>query len=427
MVKTTRIAAGGILLVAGLVSGAPALAGETIRFTPGPDIQERVQEAFILAAPETTFHFGPGTYEFKAGLSLDVDRVTVRGDGMEKTILSFAGQDAGAEGLLITSNGVTVRDLAVEDATGNCIKATAVENLTFSRVRAEWTGGPKESNGAYGLYPVSSRHILIEACVVKGASDAGIYVGQSENIVVRRNRVSYNVAGIEIENCHGADVYGNKATHNTGGILVFDLPGLPMQHGRDVRVFDNTIQDNDTPNFAPAGNIVATVPTGTGIMVMANSNIEIYNNTIGGHGTTNILLISYLSTMKPVTDPNYYPYPERIHIHDNKFGPCGDTPAGDAGAFLAGRAGEPLPDIVWDGVVNIQKYTGGVLPADRQIVIDGNTKDSGEVGFVNVDVMGALRNPDNAPVKRDLVLHVGELPPVDPVMLPDTMVTGVSE
>ena len=40
----------------------------------------------------------------------------------------------------------------------------------------------------------------IEHCIAIGASDAGIYVGQSNNIIVRNCEVFQNVAGIEIEN-----------------------------------------------------------------------------------------------------------------------------------------------------------------------------------------------------------------------------------
>ncbi len=126
--------------------------------------------------------------------------------------------------------------------------------LTVQGVRVEWTNGPATDNGAYGLYPVGCFDVLIENSVVIGASDAGIYVGQSEQIVVRNNLVQYNVAGIEIENSKYADVYLNRATHNTGGILVFDLPNLPKQGGRQTRVFMNYLDANDTPNFAKAAS-----------------------------------------------------------------------------------------------------------------------------------------------------------------------------
>ena len=44
-----------------------------------------------------------------------------------------------------------------------------------------------------GLYPVRTRNVLIEDSVAIGASDAGIYVGQSRDVVVRNNRAEYNV------------------------------------------------------------------------------------------------------------------------------------------------------------------------------------------------------------------------------------------
>src|SRR5581483_10115819 len=98
-----------------------------------------------------------------------------------------------------------------------------------------------------------------------GASDAGIYVGQSQKVVVRKCRAEQNVAGIEIENCTDADVYENMATNNAGGLLVFDLPGLQAKNGRRVRVHDNQVFANNHENFAPKGNIVATVAPGTGM------------------------------------------------------------------------------------------------------------------------------------------------------------------
>ena len=147
-------------------------------------------------------------------------------------------------------------------------------------MRTEWTGGPEETNGGYGLYPVLCTDVLIEDCVVRGASDAGIYVGQSEDSIVRRNSVEQNVAGIEIENCTKADVYENVATDNAGGILVFTMPDLPKKDGRHCRVFKNPVMANNHENFAPKGNIVATVPPGTGIMIMASDQVEVFDNTI---------------------------------------------------------------------------------------------------------------------------------------------------
>ena len=143
-----------------------------------------------MRRPGDVIEFGAGRFDFRSTLSLDVSGVTIRGQGPDKTILCFKdqGQGTGGEGLLVTSKeNVTLQDFAVEDARGDAIKSNGTRRIVFRNVRAEWTGGPKETNGGYGFYPVLCTDVVIEDCTAIGASDAGIYVGQSENIIVRRN------------------------------------------------------------------------------------------------------------------------------------------------------------------------------------------------------------------------------------------------
>src|SRR5262249_10203967 len=137
-----------------------------------------------------------------------------------------------------------------------------------------------------------------------------IYVGQSRNVVVRRCRAERNVAGIEIENCTAADVYENVATNNAGGLLVFDMPGLPVKNGKQVRVYQNEVKANNHPNFAPKGNIVASVPPGTGLMVMATDQVEVFKNTIEDNNTYNLAILSFLVTGRPIEDKEYDPISE---------------------------------------------------------------------------------------------------------------------
>lgn len=148
----------------------------------------------------------------------------------------------------MNASGFTLEHLAIEDSKGDGLKVSEAENITIRGVRVEWTGGPKTSNGAYGLYPVLTRNVLIEDSVAIGASDAGIYVGQSRDVIVRNNRAERNVAGIEVENTVNADVYGNVAAENTGGILVFNMPALTQQ-GAAIRVYGNKVFKNNTGNF----------------------------------------------------------------------------------------------------------------------------------------------------------------------------------
>ena len=336
----------GLVSWAALAIASP-LAAKDIPVSAGAGAQERLQEALIMAQPGDVVVLGDGRFELTDGLSLDVAGVTVKGAGPDRSILSFAGQLAAGEGLLVTSDNVVLRDFAVEDSKGDAIKSKGADNIVYYNIRVEWMGGPKETNGAYGIYPVESENVLIDSVLVIGASDAGIYVGQSRNIIVRDSIARFNVAGIEIENSFNADVHDNVATKNTGGILVFDLPNLPQQGGHNVRVFDNLVVENDTPNFAPKGNIVASVPTGTGVMVMANRDIEIFDNVFEGNGSSNIMVIGYRQAFD---DAKYQPMVRNVRISDNAHGKTGFAPKFAGGEMLAAAFGGNVPPIIWDGV-----------------------------------------------------------------------------
>jgi parallel beta-helix repeat protein len=333
-------------LVALLISSPSLLSAKTIRVDPGANAQERLQEALITAQPGDVVELGAGQFDLTDGLSLDVNAVTLKGAGEEKSILDFKGQLGAGEGLLVTSDDVVLRDFGVRDTKGDGIKSKGADRIVYYRLAVIWSGGPKETNGAYGIYPVESRDVLIDDVMVSGASDAGIYVGQSRNIIVRNSVVSQNVAGIEIENSYDADVLNNTASGNTGGILVFDLPNLPQMGGRNVRIANNVVVENNTPNFAPKGNIVANVPAGTGIMVMANSNVQIVNNQIENNDTSNVMITSYRF---PFTDPKYDPTPRGVFVDRNTMGSAGTNPGLPGGDMLAKMFGGAIPPVLWDG------------------------------------------------------------------------------
>ena len=312
--------------------------------------EESFQLQLIEAEPGTIIDVPAGTHRFTRSLSLNVPGVTIRGAGMNQSVLSFANQVQGAEGLLVTANDFVIEDLAIEDTIGDALKINESTNVTIRRVRTEWTNGPDPENGAYGIYPVQSRNILIDASVAIGAADAGIYVGQSSQIIVRNSRAEYNVAGIEIENSTYADVYENVATNNTGGILVFDLPNLEVQGGQSTRVFNNEIYRNNTENFAPEGAIVGNVPPGTGLLILANDNIEVFDNQFWDNDNVNLMIYSYTLGGRTIEDPNYDPYPERIYVHDNEFRGGGTSPRHRLLMAWHEIAQVNTPNVVWGGL-----------------------------------------------------------------------------
>jgi len=356
------------------------------------NFQRELQSRLIDAKPGEIIEIPAGRYVLDRSLSLRVSGVTIRGAGMNETVLSFKGQKVGAEGLLVNASDFTLENLAIEDTRGDGVKVNEGERITLRGLRIEWTGGPSTSNGAYGLYPVRTRHVLIEDCLVIGASDAGIYVGQSEDIVVRRNTVRSNVAGIEIENSRRADVYDNVATSNTGGVLVFNMPNLP-QRGEGTRVYRNRIYANDTANFGAKGTPVASVPAGSGVVINSNDAVEIFDNELRDNATAHIIISSYFSTGY-MTDEgvaeNFDPYPEAIHVHGNRFSGGGDSPDGldlkTLKLAMFGLGGR-FPAVLWDGYLDPKKLRGGKLPPELALCV----RDAGPV--LNADGPGKYRNP----------------------------------
>lgn len=376
---------------------------------PSINAYEEIQEALILAEPGDIIRLTAGTFNLEDSLSLDVDNIRIEGEGMNQTILNFKNQQSGAQGLSVTSDNVTLQDFSVQDAKGDAIKVKGVTNIKFLRVKTEWTNGPSSENGAYGLYPVESRNVLIDGCIAIGASDAGIYVGQSQNIIVRNSRAEFNVAGIEIENSYFADVYNNVATNNTGGILIFDLPSLPQQGGHHVRVFNNQSVGNNTDNFAPEGNIVGEVPRGTGIIIQANSDVEIFDNVIGDNDTVNIAVVTYGSD---TDDDEYYPHPKSIQIHGNKFGPTGynpDTSKGELAQILFELSGGNMPDIFWDGLLPLSQLVFGQPESDKMII-----SNNGDATVLALDPIKYLL-PFFDPAILDINVFEGKIQPLSPV------------
>ena len=320
------------------------------------DFQKKLQTAFILAESGSVIELPEGVINLTNTLSLDGKKnITIRGKGMDKTILSFKSQTDGAEGIRVSDGAnIKLEGFTVQDAKGNGIKTMHINGITFHNIKAEWTGIPGPENGGYAMYPVQCEGVTIDGCVAIGASDAGIYVGQSKDIIVKNSKAYHNVAGIEIENSIRADVFNNEAYENAGGLLVFDLPDLIQKRGGQIKVHNNSVHDNNYINFAPKGNIVATVPSGTGLMILATKEVEIYQNEIRNNQSIGTAIISYFTTGKPINDKEYDPFPSAVSIHDNLYERKDGLPISNdpLGMIIGKTFGEKVPHILYDGIKN---------------------------------------------------------------------------
>lgn len=390
-----------IVVAAVLLSGCSATQDDIT----WKSIEKSLQTQLITAADGDTIELPAGHYLFTRSLTLDGKKnITVRGQGMDKTILSWHAQTEGAQGLQI-SNGVNIvlENFSLEDAKGDNLKINDTRGITLRRIRSVWTAGPQTENGAYALYPVLCKQVLIEDCIAMGSSDAGIYVGQSDSVIIRNNKAYWNVAGIEAENSRFVEIYGNEAWENTGGLLVFDLPGL-TQYGHTTRVYDNYLHDNNQVNFAQKGNVVASIPPGSGMMILATHNIDVYNNKIEDNRSVGIAIVSYelvaalnageveqphaIGGVQTVNnqfreDSLYNAFPYDVRVHHNQFQNSYWFPTvrSDIGQLLIAKSFMQPPDVVFDGIPNPRQ-------AERGICIYTN----GEITFINLDAAHDFEN-----------------------------------
>ena len=383
--------------------------GCTTLVEPSDQDQETLQLALLDARAGDVVCLDDGEYRLTGELSLAVPSVTIKGahDDRDAVVLSWAEQTSGANGFNVTGDDFTISDLTIVDVRGDGVRASGVDGLTFRDLHVLWSAGSDPSNGAYAIFPVQSRNILVERVEVEGAADAGLYIGQSQTVVLRDNHLHGNVDGISIENSSDVEIYDNVVKDNAGGIVVFNLPDLPVQGGSRVLVRDNTFVSNNGPNFGPRGQIVEFVPSGTGLIVLAADQIEVRNNEFRDHRTIGALLVSYdtisLVAGYPQDDPTYDPYGEAVYFHDNVFLSNGYDPQDTVGELLGSVGLDTLEDIVWDGA---QAADRGAAAAPILCVREAGAS------FRNLDVPGAFANQST-----DASVHACEIEPLPGVAL----------
>jgi parallel beta-helix repeat protein len=280
------------------------------------------------------------------------DSVVVTAPGVR-----LQGLDGGnGEGVVIENpggadNGVhvtaTARDFVLENVTvrgfeENGVLLVGVDGFRLARVRTE-------RNGEYGLFPVRSAHGVIENCTATGHADTAIYVGESSDVEIRTSVASANVAGFEIENSTRVSLTQSRSFDNTIGILVSLLPGLPVMTSGDILVARDQVENNNRPNFGNPEDIVALLPSGSGIIVIGPDRVTVSNNTVTSNHSTGIalgsaLILTQLAGLPPDVFAGTDPTPDHARIEFNEAIGNGTAPLPPFGSLFPGV------DLLWDGL-----------------------------------------------------------------------------
>jgi len=314
---------------------------------------EFIQAAVAQARSGDLIRVYPGTY--KETVYIDKENISLQGVIQEGKWPTLDGEKELNDAFLYSGNGILIENFKIVNYKGNGVMGQAGNNFV---IRNNWV----LDAGVYGIFPEFGKNGLIEHNILTGIEDAAIYVGMCDNVDVRHNEVYGNVAGIEIENSRHVLVENNHSYNNTGGILVFITPGLPIKTCYDVIVRNNFVNDNNHVNFGAPGSLVAGIPSGTGILVMAADQVTIENNIITGNNNAGITVTDLAYGANTANDPEVEPNPDRLVILDNIMIDNGNSPVGELKALMMTKLSTRGPDIVAVGggagscIVNRDRY-----------------------------------------------------------------------
>ncbi|WP_448211333.1 parallel beta-helix domain-containing protein [Colwellia sp. MEBiC06753] len=331
---------------------------------------ESIMEAVKAANPGDTIQVMPGTYH--ETVYIDKDDIHIIGVIQEGKRATMDGQGKLNDAILYSGNNIIVQNMMITKYKGNAIMGQAGNNF-------EIRDNIIVDTGVYGIFPQLGKNGIVEGNVISGIEDAAIYVGMSDNIHVSRNEVFDSVAGIEIENSRHAIVENNYVHNNTGGILAFITPGLPIKTTFDVIIRDNFIVNNNTKNFGAPGSTVAGIPAGTGILIMAADEVIVEDNIITGNKTAGIIITDHENAPNTTIDPEADSKPDKIMILNNLMMNNGYDTIDEAKALMLTEFKQGNPDIIRVGT----SRDSCIINRHRYVTV--GVKDWAECSFTNTD------------------------------------------
>jgi parallel beta-helix repeat protein len=302
-----------------------------------------IMDAVKAAQPGDVIQVWPGDYA--ETVYIDKDNIRLTGVILDGKRPRLVGGGHLNDAILYSGNNIVIENFLITKYKGNGIMGQAGNNF-------EIRNNIIEDTGVYGIFPQLGENGIVEHNVVSGIEDAAIYVGMSDHIHVANNEVFDSVAGIEIENSRHAIVENNFVHHNTGGILAFVTPGLPIKDTVDVIIRNNWISNNNTKNFGAEGSMVAGIPAGTGVLIMAADKVIIEDNLIIGNKTAGIIITDHQNAPNTTLDPESDPTPDQVMILNNLMYNNGYDTITEAKVLLTTELKQGNPDILRVGNTN---------------------------------------------------------------------------
>lgn len=242
-------------------------------------------------------------------------------------------------------NGFTVEGFAGFGIYLACVDGFAIRNNTA------------RGNLIYAIFPVRSSHGDMSGNLTSGTlSDACLYVGQDESIVVHQNTAYDCLIGLQIENSRHVQMFRNVAIGNTAGMIVDVVGNRQVTTASDNIVTGNLLENNNRPNTAPPDEDTSQIPPGIGLILEGADRTLFAHNRLVDNGFAAVTLVNPCAAAPGFCTPplDFDPNPDRNRLVKNTFhGNLVDViylPAdGQGNCFAANKpatltvAGGPLP------------------------------------------------------------------------------------
>jgi parallel beta-helix repeat protein len=308
-------------------------------------VDSTIQSAVDNAAPGDTIVVPAGVY--RENVVINTPGLTI--EGRPGATLDGTGLP-GSTGIRVRSAnpggrlaGFTLRGLHITHYSFTGVLLSGVDGFRL-------TGGTYTDNDEYGVFPVRSSAGRVDHNRVGGSADSGIYIGQSDHILIDHNTVHDNTVGIEVELATVVRVEHNTATGNAVGALVQIVPFLARTETRDVYVHANVLSGNRRPNpVTDPDELLARLPGGVGLAIVAADGVTVTANVVSGNPTAGVGAVALPADIASL-DARLDTTPDRLVITGNVIHGNGSAPDPRLGTLSAA-------DIVWDGTGESNCFT----------------------------------------------------------------------
>jgi nitrous oxidase accessory protein NosD len=182
---------------------------------------------------------------------------------------------------------IEVRGFTVQGFAGFGIYLACVDGF---RIR----GNTAQRNDTYAIFPVRSSKGRMNRNTSSGTlTDACIYVGQDDDVLVDHNRASDCQIGFQIENSTNVRWTHNVARQNTAGMIVDILNGRQVTTVSDNLVIGNVLADNNRPNTASEDEETHDLVPGIGLVVDGAQRTTVKRNVLEGNGLAGMTIVDF--------------------------------------------------------------------------------------------------------------------------------------